>query len=138
MATNVKPGDLAKVVADPYNQGTLGIQVLVVKRAEAHDPYQHELKEHLERLNGGPEWECEVLEGRFIFEHHYGQRISNDIRPGEHAWVNDTVLRRIDPPSDSLELMRDEPLPGEEDLLTPETREALREFVEIEVRKMVP
>ena len=109
--SNVKPGDLARVVADPGNQGTLGMQVLVVEAAADNG----NLYIWAHKLKGRFVWKVQILETRKILERRGPQFVA----AGELLYSTDNVLRRIDPPADSLDLLREEPLPGERQTTIP-------------------
>lgn len=102
--SNVKPGDLARVVADPDNQGTLGMQVLVVERADDTLLYVR-----IHRGQGRIAWKAQALETRKIRD----STRTTLVTAGTLLYSTDNVLKRIDPPADSLDLLREEPLPGE-------------------------
>ena len=101
---NVKPGDMAKIISDPHNQGVLGLLVLVVERAKGRNAEylrQHYLCEC---------WDIEILEARFIRGTFAGDML---FKAGAVLLAADCALKRIDPPADWQDLYLTTPIEGE-------------------------
>jgi hypothetical protein len=105
---NVKAGDLARVVYDPQNQGVVGLQVYVVGPPYPND-YLKAANIALVQKAHGLAWEVQLLETR-AFSYNGLRRL---FRAGNHMIAADIALRRIDPPADSLDLLRTTHLPNE-------------------------
>lgn len=113
MTTNVKPGDLARVVADPDGQGLLGAQILVLEAptvASMPSGFAALLLMAGQRRHGQL-WLCELLEARAVKRYLSGEP---SIWPaGEELVIPDSRLKRIDPPADADDLWRDTPIPAD-------------------------
>lgn len=107
--SNVKPGDIAKVVHDPQEE-LLGLQVLVLGEVRVND--SGGLLQILEVIHAhGHIWDCQVLEHRRWTCQDCGKL--HFMKAGETYAIPDRWLKRIDPPEDNEELYRDSPIEGD-------------------------
>lgn len=109
MATNVQPGDFAKIVHvfHPALSGNIGCMVYVLRPAptEAYRSLDVEMGEVL--------WIVEVLETVKIgFE---GMKRTAIIFPGREASCNDKCLKKVPPPGDWEELFKPEDVEEKKD-----------------------
>ena len=92
---NVKPGDLARVVADPDYQGALGLQVLVIE--EGTSSYAAAQREQFKCVV----WRVELLESRCIrmWQFHGRWQITPVVLPAgyKELTIIDPSLRPIPP-----------------------------------------
>lgn len=103
--SNVKPGDLAKVVVDPDNQGFLGAQVHIEGLPDAFE--RSLVAPHLRHMLY---WACTLLETR---KGHDGFKYDQLLKAGKRICIPDLFLKRIDPPADNEQLYSTEPMEGE-------------------------
>ena len=109
---NVKPGDLARVIADnpPHVEGIAKMQVLVIGLPSQYWNHGHQC-EH-------PHWEVEALESRDItVRRHFAFDLWEErhelLKAGDILCCCDSMLRRIDPPADVEDVFKPEALPHE-------------------------
>lgn len=104
--SNVKPGDLARVVVDPDKQGFLGAMVAVQGTPQPRWNFLIP--------RGTIYWECQMLESRHVDNQgHTMAGASGVIKAGAFIVCDDRCLRRIDPPADTEQLYSTAPIEGE-------------------------
>jgi hypothetical protein len=109
---NVKPGDFARLIADPSFPENVGAQMVVVKAATLPLGYYYVDAEGNPIV--GDRWECRVLQAVRAFFYPTGK--PGLVSPGGGFVTMDAYLRRIDPPEGTEELYRDVPTEEEKDL----------------------
>lgn len=106
---NVKPGDLARIV-DPSGENH-GKQFAVLRAPAAVD--EQMTAKMMQFARPGTIWVVQALQP----VQQVGQGLSGDrgfpARPGEILLTWDQFLRRIDPPADTMDLLRETELPDE-------------------------
>lgn len=120
--TNVKPGDLARIIADPDGMGLNGVQVLVVGPPSQRGVYAL-AADMMANKYQSLIWEIEVLQSVPNIPSFLTKRRS-DVKPGERCYAPDKHLKRIDPPEDASDLWREEPIESDR-----RPMEELKQFV---------
>jgi hypothetical protein len=107
---NVKPGDLAKLILDPYFGENVGRQLVVLTSYNLADKYLHPDGSVITEQA----WLCRTLQPVRAF--NCGKLPSIIVEAGKEFVTLDSYLKRIDPPEGTEELYRDVPTEEEKDL----------------------
>jgi hypothetical protein len=108
--SNVKEGDLARLVFDAGGLGNEGAQMLVLEPLSCKVGL---LAAALVEAGMGKMWMCQILQPMKLQE-LAGRSSPRILPPGTIATFPDRDLRRIDPPADTEAIFRDRPINDQE------------------------
>ncbi len=102
--SNVKPGDLARFIADPDDEGLIGCQVMVIAEPTmATVGFSGMLMCDMMAVKWNSQiWAVQMLETRATSQTVF--------KAGEIVGAVDRFLKRIDPPAGDEDLWRDQPI----------------------------